>query len=143
MLCALVTVCATEFSDDRPFHEFQNLNLFETILASTQSTTPTVPDKRNAEPNSVRKFLSVFQYSQLAMKIVWSTSAPLTLAMAAGTLLSGVLPAVIASVGGMFVDACRRQSSRPVMQPISPQAGAVLCVAGSRPRYHHDRCAKT
>ena len=39
------------------------------------------------------------------MKIVWSTSAPLTLAMAVGTLLSGVLPAVIASVGGMFVDA--------------------------------------
>ncbi|MBG09554.1 MAG: ABC transporter permease [Gammaproteobacteria bacterium] len=59
----------------------------------------------SAEPNSVSKFLSVFQYSKIAAKIVWSTSAPLTLAMAVSTLLSGVLPTVIASVGGMFVDA--------------------------------------
>ena len=39
------------------------------------------------------------------MEIVWSTSATLTLVMAATTLVSGVLPAAIASVGGFFVDA--------------------------------------
>lgn len=39
------------------------------------------------------------------MEIVWSTSAILTLVMAATTLVSGVLPAAIASVGGLFVDA--------------------------------------
>jgi len=39
------------------------------------------------------------------MEIVWSTSATLTLVMAATTLVSGVLPAAIASVGGLFVDA--------------------------------------
>ena len=39
------------------------------------------------------------------MTIVWDTSAALTLVMAATTLISGVLPAAIASVGGLFVDA--------------------------------------
>ena len=39
------------------------------------------------------------------MEIVWSTSATLTLVMAATTLVSGFLPAAIASVGGLFVDA--------------------------------------
>ena len=56
-------------------------------------------------PNSVRKFFSVFQYSRVALEIVWSTSAALTLTMAFSTLISGVLPAAIASVGGLFVDA--------------------------------------
>ena len=56
-------------------------------------------------PNSARKFFSVFQYSRVALEIVWSTSAALTLAMAFSTLVSGVLPAAIASVGGLFVDA--------------------------------------
>jgi ATP-binding cassette, subfamily B, bacterial len=56
-------------------------------------------------PSSVRKFLSVFQYSRVALEIVWSTSAALTLAMAFSTLVAGVLPAAIASVGGLFVDA--------------------------------------
>ena len=55
--------------------------------------------------NSVNKFLSVFQYSKVALEIVWSTSAALTIVMAISTLVSGVLPAAIASVGGLFVDA--------------------------------------
>ena len=54
--------------------------------------------------NSIKKFLSVFQYSGVALEIVWSTSAKLTIAMALTTLASGVLPALIASVGGLFVD---------------------------------------
>jgi ATP-binding cassette subfamily B protein len=55
--------------------------------------------------NSVHKFLSVFQYSKVALEIVWSTSTALTIVMAISTLVSGVLPAAIASVGGLFVDA--------------------------------------
>lgn len=55
--------------------------------------------------NPVKKFVSVFQYSGVALEIVWSTSAALTITMAITTLLTGVLPAAIASVGGLFVDA--------------------------------------
>lgn len=54
--------------------------------------------------NPIAKFLSVFQYSGVALEIVWSTSAKLTLVMALTTVVSGVLPAAIASVGGLFVD---------------------------------------
>lgn len=53
----------------------------------------------------MRKFLLAFRYSAVAMRIVWQTSPSLTLAMAVTTLVSGVLPAAIASVGGLFVDA--------------------------------------
>lgn len=54
--------------------------------------------------SSIKKFISVFQYSGVALEIVWSTSAKLTIVMALTTLVSGVLPAAIASVGGLFVD---------------------------------------
>ena len=111
-------------------------------MVSTQSTIPTGPDEQNAELNSVRKFLSVFQYSKLAMKIVWSTSAPLTLAMATSTLLSGVLPAVIASVGGMFVDAVSQAiqsigdaadlARRQVLVYVLLEAGLVIIMTGAQ-----------
>ncbi len=55
--------------------------------------------------NPVSKFISVFRYSSVAIGIVWDTSAALTVVMAATTLVSGILPAAIASVGGLFVDA--------------------------------------
>ncbi len=60
-----------------------------------------------AEPpsNPAVRFFSVFRYSALAMRLVWETSAPLTLLMAAATIINGVLPASIAFVGGLFVDA--------------------------------------
>lgn len=51
------------------------------------------------------RFLGVFRYSAVAMRIVWDTSAPLMIVMALTTLIVGLLPAAIASVGGLFVDA--------------------------------------
>ena len=74
-------------------------------MATSDTASKPTDTASSAEPGSVRKFLSVFQYSRVAMEIVWSTSATLTLVMAATTLVSGVLPAAIASVGGLFVDA--------------------------------------
>lgn len=50
-------------------------------------------------------FLGVFAYSRRALGLVWTTSKPLTLALAALTLLAGVLPAGIAYVGARIVDA--------------------------------------
>ena len=60
-----------------------------------------------AEPpsNPVSRFFAVFRYSALAMRIVRDTSAPLTVLMALTTIVNGVLPASIAFVGGLFVDA--------------------------------------
>lgn len=60
-------------------------------------------EKSSKSPRS--RFLGVFRYSSVAMRIVWDTSAPLMIAMALTTLIVGLLPAAIASVGGLFVDA--------------------------------------
>ncbi|MDA9004302.1 ABC transporter ATP-binding protein/permease [bacterium] len=60
-------------------------------------------EKSSKSPLS--RFLSVFRYSAVAMRIVWDTSASLMIAMALTTLIVGLLPAAIASVGGLFVDA--------------------------------------
>ena len=61
--------------------------------------------KKTNTNGAVSRFLGVFRYSAVAMRIVWDTSAPLMIAMALTTLIVGLLPAAIASVGGLFVDA--------------------------------------
>ncbi|MDX1492175.1 MAG: ABC transporter ATP-binding protein [Pseudohongiellaceae bacterium] len=54
--------------------------------------------------DKISQFFSVFKFSRVAVGIVWSTSAWLTIAMAMTTLLAGVLPAGIAYVGQLIVD---------------------------------------
>src|SRR5262245_27374594 len=54
---------------------------------------------------TVRGFFGVFRYSRRALELVWSTSRALTLALAALTLVAGVLPAGVAYVGSLIVDA--------------------------------------
>jgi ATP-binding cassette, subfamily B, bacterial len=52
-----------------------------------------------------RGFLSVFAYSRRALELVWTTSRPLSLAIALLTFIAGMLPAGIAFVGARIVDA--------------------------------------
>ena len=47
----------------------------------------------------------VFRYTRHALELVWSTSRPLTFALAGLTLVAGMLPAGIAWVGARIVDA--------------------------------------
>ena len=47
----------------------------------------------------------VFRYTRHALDLVWSTSRPLTFALALLTLFAGVLPAAVAYVGAQIVDA--------------------------------------
>jgi ATP-binding cassette subfamily B protein len=54
---------------------------------------------------TLRALPEVFQYTRQALGLVWSTSRPLTVALAALTLVAGVLPAAIAFVGALIVDA--------------------------------------
>lgn len=92
--------------------------------------------------NSVRKFLSVFQYSRVAIEIVWSTSAALTIVMAITTLVAGVLPAAIASIGGLFVDAVATAISAEgadaeaargdVLYYVLIEAGLVVLMTGAQ-----------
>ena len=54
---------------------------------------------------TLQSFFGVFKYSRRAIELVWSTSRPLTVALAALTLAAGLLPAGIAYVGQLIVDA--------------------------------------
>jgi ATP-binding cassette subfamily B protein len=57
------------------------------------------------EALTLRGFFGVFRYSRRALELVWSTNRPLTVALALLTLLAGVLPASVAYVGSLIVDA--------------------------------------
>jgi len=54
---------------------------------------------------TLRALPEVFQYTRQALDLVWATSRPLTIALALLTLTAGVLPAAIAYVGALIVDA--------------------------------------
>ncbi|MDP6096425.1 MAG: ABC transporter ATP-binding protein [Gammaproteobacteria bacterium] len=92
--------------------------------------------------NPVTKFISVFQYSAVALRIVWSTSSTLTIVMAVTTLVTGVMPAAIASVGGLFVDAVitalqatggeLAQARSDVLFYILLEAGLVVLMTGAQ-----------
>jgi ATP-binding cassette subfamily B protein len=57
------------------------------------------------DPTTLRGFFGVFRYSRRALELVWSTNRVLTMTLAAVTLLAGVLPAAVAYVGALIVDA--------------------------------------
>src|SRR5687767_7962364 len=66
------------------------------------------PRKRQpvlGEPKLTRGFLGVFAYSHRALQLVWTTSRALTIAFAVLTLVAGTLPAAVAYVGALIVDA--------------------------------------
>jgi len=59
-----------------------------------------------AESSSVMKsFLGVFRFSGRALALVWATSPRLTVSLAVLTLFAGLLPAAVAYVGALIVDA--------------------------------------
>jgi ATP-binding cassette subfamily B protein len=59
----------------------------------------------------VRQVFSVFSYGWQAIGLVWQTSAPYTLWLAALTLVAGILPAAVAYVGKLIVDGVLAASS--------------------------------
>lgn len=54
---------------------------------------------------TARGFFGVFRYSRRAIELVWVTNGGLTVALALLTLVAGVLPAAMAYVGALIIDA--------------------------------------
>jgi ATP-binding cassette, subfamily B, bacterial len=54
---------------------------------------------------SLQGFFGVFRYSRRALELVWSTNRALTVALGVLTLVAGVLPASVAYIGSLIVDA--------------------------------------
>ncbi len=59
----------------------------------------------NGAMATLRALPDVFRYTRQALTLVWNTSKGLTVALAVLTLVAGVLPAAIAYVGALIVDA--------------------------------------
>jgi len=59
----------------------------------------------HTRPELARGFAGVFAYSARALELVWTTSRPLTIAFGLLTLIAGALPAAVAYVGALIVDA--------------------------------------
>jgi len=75
------------------------------VLPSTRRSRAAPAD---GEAITLQGFFGVFRYSRRALELVWSTDRGLTLALAALTLIAGVLPASVAYVGSLIVDAVAR-----------------------------------
>ena len=64
-----------------------------------------VPGRAGEKSLNMQGFFGVFRYSRRAIELVWSTSRGLTLAIAALTVIAGALPAGVAYIGSLIVDA--------------------------------------
>jgi ATP-binding cassette subfamily B protein len=58
-----------------------------------------------AAPELARGFFGVFGYSRRALQLVWTTSPRLSIALGVLTVLAGTLPAAVAYVGALIIDA--------------------------------------
>lgn len=78
-------------------------------------------------------FFHLFQYSQRAWYLVWSTNRILTLILATLTILAGILPAGIAWVGKLIVDGVvEEDSARIVLSYVALEAGIIALQSGIR-----------
>ncbi len=84
----------------------------------------------------VRQFFGVYQYSGRAVRLVWTTSRALTLALVALSLVSGVMPAVVAYLGKLIVDSVVLAAQTgtdahrtTAMGYVAWEAGAVITLA--------------
>lgn len=87
----------------------------------------------------LRQFFEVFRFSRRALWLVWQTSPRLTLVLGALTLVAGTLPAAVAWVGQLIVDAVvagieQRQVTGAVITDealrwVALEAGLVIAIA--------------
>ena len=91
--------------------------------------------------NNLRQSFAVFRYSGRAVNLVWTTNHTLTIILAILTLVAGLLPAAVAYIGKLIVDAVvatrnstlqdNLNTSLPLMY-VGFEAVAVALLAGSQ-----------
>ena len=70
-----------------------------------RTRAPTANGISASEAVTPRGFLGVFAYSRRALTLVWTTNRTLSIALGLLTLVAGLLPAGVAYVGALIVDA--------------------------------------
>ena len=66
------------------------------VVRSRPSSTRPPALLRRPEKLDLKGYLGVFRYSRRAIRLVWSTNRALTLGLAIGSLIAGLLPTGIA-----------------------------------------------
>src|SRR5688500_4472685 len=91
------------------------------------------PDPRAGNPRGLAQFVGVFRFSRRAMELVWTTSRALTIGLAIGTVIAGLLPGAIAWVGKHLVDAVLAASEGgdrdTVIMWVGVEMGLVVAMA--------------
>ena len=86
---------------------------------------------------TLQGFFGVFRYSRRALELVWSTHRGLTIALALLTLIAGVLPASVAYVGSLIVDAvvgatANKQGAGRVVQLVVFEGVLIAAIAAAQ-----------
>ncbi len=81
--------------------------------------------------------LGVFAFSRKAIELVWTTSRPLTLVFGTLTLVTGLLPAAMAYVGQLIVDAVvlaieTGGEPTPALQWVALEGALFLAISGAQ-----------
>lgn len=85
-------------------------------------------------PSALARWFGVFAYGRRALELVWQTNRGLTVAIAALTVLGGLLPPVIAYVGKLIVDAVVNANGDPwpALGWVAVELGLVAVVAADQ-----------
>ncbi len=78
--------------------------------------------------NNLRQSFAVFRYSGRAVNLVWTTNHTLTIILAVLTLVAGLLPAAIAYIGKLIVDAVVATRSLSALQDNPTNSVALIYV---------------
>src|SRR5690554_400770 len=96
-------------------------------------------DSPDADVPIGERYLGVFRYSGEALRLVWSTSARLTVMLGLLTLVAGVMPAAIAYVGKLIVDQVVEAASSGLATDrnlaliyVAIEGGLVVIMAGAQ-----------
>ncbi|MGY0798818.1 ABC transporter ATP-binding protein [Lysobacter sp. A286] len=104
---------------------------------------PSIPPPSDTSASDLTSsFLGVFRFSGRALELVWSTSRLLTVALGLLTLVAGLLPAAVAYVGALIIDAVVATSGAvsageplvlaPVFVLIAVEAALVMALTGAQ-----------
>ncbi|MGY1424516.1 ABC transporter ATP-binding protein [Lysobacter sp. A289] len=104
---------------------------------------PSIPPSSDTSASDLTSsFLGVFRFSGRALELVWSTSRLLTVALGLLTLVAGLLPAAVAYVGALIIDAVVAASGavsageplvlEPVFVLIAVEAALVMALTGTQ-----------
>jgi ATP-binding cassette subfamily B protein len=107
----------------------------------TPKSLPSSRRSRSAPADSdavhLQGFFGVFRYSRRALELVWSTNGGLTIGLALLTVVAGVLPALVAYVGSLIVDAvvaaiANRSTLSHVVELVALEGGLVASIAAAQ-----------